>query len=137
MSNKDKIIEALNKDLTMELAAIIQYMWQHVMATGMESPAFREKMKEVAIEEMRHAETFAERIVWLGGVPSTQAAHIHVGGSLDKMIDANIKGEREAIDTYKSQLDLVRDDPVTHKMLVEIIQDEEEHLDFLLSLKGE
>lgn len=132
--DKEKVIAALNHDLALELAAITQYMWQHVMARGIYSPAFRDRIKAIAIDEMKHAEALAERIVWLGGTPITEPTHIHVGGDLGKMTADDIKAEREAIQTYREQLELVKDDPVTHRLLVKLIEDEEEHLDFFESL---
>ena len=64
-----KIIDALNMDRAFELAAIIQYMGHHYEAEGLESPALIEIFKKTSIDEMKHAELLAERIVYLGGMP--------------------------------------------------------------------
>ena len=58
----DELIELLQRTVARELQVVIQYMWQHVRATGMKSPAIADELKIVAIEEMKHAETAAERL---------------------------------------------------------------------------
>ena len=81
-----KIIDALNKDRADELGAIIQYMGHHYTADGMESPAIVGIFKTTAIDEMKHAEMLAERIVYLGGDPVNKPSDIKKGGDLKKMI---------------------------------------------------
>lgn len=124
-----KIVEALNTALGMELGAIVQYMWHHVMAEGMESPEIAEMFKKTSIDEMRHAEKLAERIDYYGGVPTTKPSEIKVGGDLKKMIEDDLAGELMAIKTYKQFIKLAADegDPVTRLMLEEILTQEEDH----------
>ncbi len=52
MANK-KLLDGLNKAIAMDLRATIQYMWQHVMARGMESEAVGEVFKDIAMQEMK------------------------------------------------------------------------------------
>ncbi len=66
-----ELLEALNNALTDELAAIIQYMYHHIMGRGMASPAILDMFKSNSVDEMKHAEAIAERIDLLGGVPTT------------------------------------------------------------------
>lgn len=124
-----KIIDALNTALGMELGAIVQYMWHHVMAEGMESPEIAEMFRETSMDEMKHAEKLAERIDYYGGVPTTKPAEIKVGGGLRKMIEDDLAGELTAIKTYKEFIKLAVEegDPVTRLMLEEILTDEEDH----------
>jgi bacterioferritin len=65
-----KIIDLLNVDRAYELAAIIQYLGHHYEVAGMESPSLQDIFKETSIDEMKHAEELAERIVFLGGIPT-------------------------------------------------------------------
>lgn len=129
--SREKLIKALNDDLALELAAITQYMWHHVMAEGLESPEISEMFRKIAIDEMKHAEKLAERINYLGGTPVTKPGEIKVGGDLKKMIKDDIDGERMAIKLYKEHLKLAEEagDPVTRRILEEIIMDEEGHDD--------
>ena len=55
MATKEDVINALNNALSEELAAIIQYMYHHVMATGRESPAIADMFRKFAMDEMKHA----------------------------------------------------------------------------------
>jgi bacterioferritin len=125
-----ELIDALNEDISYELAAIIQYMWHHVMASGVESPAIIDRFRLVAMDEMRHAEMLAERIDLLGGVPTTELAAIQVGGNLRKMIQDDVTGEELAVRMYKEHIKLADglDDPISRRMLEDILADEERHL---------
>lgn len=135
---KEKLIDALNEDLALELGAITQYMWHHAMAEGKESPAISDLFRKISIVEMRHAEAFAERIVYLGGTPTTKPAEIKMGGDLNKMMEDDLAGERRAIKQYKVHMKLADDmgDPITRRMLEDIIRDEEEHDDQWSTILG-
>jgi bacterioferritin len=124
-----KIIDALNTALGMELGAIVQYMWHHVMVEGVESPEIAEMFRKTAIDEMKHAEKLAERIDYYGGVPTTKPGEIMIGGDMKKMIEDDLAGELTAIDTYKEFIRLAAEegDPVTRLLLEEILTDEEDH----------
>jgi bacterioferritin len=123
------LIQALNNDLADELAAVIQYMYHHVMGRGPASPAILDLFKSTSIAEMKHAEALAERIDLLGGVPTIEISPIKVGGGLTKMIRDDLAAENSAIKMYKSHIKLAakEDDPVTRHLLEEILEDEEGH----------
>jgi len=57
----------MNKGIARELQVSIQYMWQHVMVTGLKGAMVEDTFKEIAITEMKHAEEIAERLAVLGG----------------------------------------------------------------------
>jgi len=58
-------------------------------------------LKSVAIAGMKHAEVIAERLVYLGGKPTTKPAPVFIGESLKEMISQNAKDEENAIKLYK------------------------------------
>lgn len=58
-ADRPKIIKALNMDLGLEIGAIVQYLYHHVMAEGMESPAIIGLFEKIAKDEMEHMETLA------------------------------------------------------------------------------
>src|SRR5512144_3096363 len=101
-------------------------MWHHVMADGLPSPAIKEIFKQIAIQEMRHAESFAERLDQLGGVPTTQPWPIQVGGDLRKMIQDDVKAEEEAVTLYREGIKIATelDDPVTRHLFEDILAQE-------------
>ena len=127
----EKIVEALNKDRADELAAIIQYMGHHYEAEGVESPAVIEMFKKTAMAEMKHAEMLGERIVYLGGAPTTKPSNILRGGNLKKMVQDDLDTENKAIKQYKEHIKLCADegDSTTRLMLENILSDEEGHAD--------
>lgn len=135
---KKELIDALNQDLSLELGAITQYMWHHVMASGAESPSISQLFREISIVEMKHAEALAERIVYLGGTPTTKPSEIKMGGDLKKMMEDDLAGERHAIKLYKEHLKLAErlGDSTTRMMLEKIIGDEEEHDDKWSTILG-
>jgi bacterioferritin len=123
------LIDALNVAVSDELASIIQYEWHHVMAQGIASPAILEMFESHAMDEMRHAYMFAERIDLLGGDLTVELHPIKVGGSLTKMIQDDLDGEYQAIAMYKDYIKLAEknDDPVTRRMLESALENEENH----------
>jgi bacterioferritin len=130
------LIDLLNQAIAREIQVSIQYMWQHVQWIGVDHFAVSDKLKEIAVQEMKHAEKIAERLWYLEGVPTTKPAQITVGGSLPQMIGLDIKAEVEAIELYK-KIQKVADeegDPTTRFIFEGILEDEEEHHDFFTSL---
>ena len=124
-----EIIEALNRDLSDELAAIVQYMWHHVTGTGFESQAITAQMRLTSLDEMRHAELLAERIDYLGGVPTATLSKVYMGGELRKLVQDDLDGENRAIAQYKTHIKLCQEigDSTTRLMLETILTDEENH----------
>ncbi|MHB0868797.1 MAG: ferritin-like domain-containing protein [Chloroflexota bacterium] len=124
-----RLLDVLNQSIARELQVSIQYMWHHVMAVGLESPAVKDIFKQIAIVEMKHAESFAERLDYLGGVPTTKPDPIAEGGTLQQMIQDDLKAELEAIQLYKEgiRLSIESQDPVSRLLFEEILETEEEH----------
>ena len=124
-----KLLDLLNDAIAREISVSIQYVWHHVMATGMRSPEVRDKLREIAIQEMKHAEEIAERLDYLGGVPTTKPTPIDVGGTLKEMIKQDLNKEEEAIRLYKQIIKVAQneDDTTTRLLFEEILSDEEDH----------
>ena len=135
----EKLMNLLNQSIARELAVSIQYMWHHIMAVGIESPAVTDIFKKIAIVEMKHAEKIAERLDYLGGVPTTKPSEIKVGGDLKKMLRDDLEAEKEAITLYKQVIKTAEEegDIVTRRLFEEILADEEEHENTFKTLLGE
>lgn len=129
--NKQRIVAALNEDLSGELGAIMQYLWHHFTGEGPESPFLLELFKETALDEMKHLSLLAERIVYLGGEPTTTIMPFAKGGDLRRMVEDDLKAEEEAIRRYREHIKLCEEegDYATRLMLEQILSDEERHAD--------
>ena len=125
-----RLLDLLNQSIARELQVSVQYMWHHVMCVGLTSPSAKEVFKELAIEEMKHLESFAERLDQLGGVPTTSPSPILVGGDLRKMLQDDLVAEQEAVAMYGGGVKLCAEigDPVSRLLFEEILTDEEDHL---------
>lgn len=132
-----KLLDWLNKAIAREMQVSVQYMWQHVQWAGVEHFAVSEEFKSIAVAEMKHAEKIAERLWYLGGIPTTKPATITVGGELWEMVDNDIKAELEAVEMYRRIICDAEEegDTTTAFIFREILEEEEEHHDFFSSLK--
>lgn len=132
-----KLKDLLNQAIAREIQVSVQYMWQHVQWMGVEHFAVSGEFKTIAVAEMKHAEKIAERLWYLGGVPTTKPSPINIGGELWEMVDNDIKAEVEAIELYKKIEGVAEaEGDVTTRFIFEsILEDEEAHHDFFTSLK--
>ncbi|MEM2027097.1 MAG: ferritin-like domain-containing protein [Candidatus Bathyarchaeia archaeon] len=138
MASKE-LLDLLNDAIARELQVSIQYMWQHVQWSGVKGFAVQEELKKIAITEMKHAESIAERLFYLGGTPTTKPSEIFVGKTLKEMIERDVKDEENAIKLYKEIIEKARkENDVTTAFLFEgILKDEEEHHDFFTTILEE
>jgi bacterioferritin len=130
------LLDMLNEAIAREMQVAIQYMWQHVQWSGVKGFAVHDELKSISLMEMKHAETIAERLFYLGGVPTTKPSPIFVGTTLDEMIKQNVKDEENAIILYKQIVEMARkeDDETTNRLFREILQQEEGHHDTFTTL---
>ena len=135
----DKLRGMLNDAIAREIAVSIQYMWQHVQVIGVKGVAVQDQFKQVAIVEMKHAESIAERLWYLEGTPTTKPTPIAVGDSLKEFLEHDVKAEEDAILLYKQIIKLAQDegDITTAFMFKEILEDEEEHHDLFTTMLEE
>ena len=134
-----KLLDLLNQAIAREIQVSVQYMWQHVLWKGVKGFAVKDALKGIAIQEMKHAEAIAERLNYLGGIPTTKPAPIFVGNTLREMIEQDRKDEEGAIALYKRIIDTAgkEGDDVTGHMFREILSEEEEHHDVFSTLLEE
>lgn len=126
----EKLQDMLNQAIARELQVSIQYMWQHIMVKGMYAEAVGPVFRTTALAEMLHAELIAERLDYLGGIPTTEPRTITVGGSApEEMLRLDVKAEEEAIAMYKEIIKLAdqEEDITTRKLFEDILREEENH----------
>jgi bacterioferritin len=133
-----KVIDLLNQARQRELSAISQYMVQHYELANDDYGKLAKVLKATAIAEMKHAEALAERILFLGGVPSTKPdAEAKKGQPLADKMATDIALEAQAIQLYNeaavacaAALDLVSKD-----LFEALLRDENAHLDEFINIK--
>ena len=130
---KQNVIDVLNKARAMELRAITQYMNQHYNLDDMDYGELAAKMKLIAIDEMRHAEQFAERIKEIGGEPVTgHEGKIEKGQKVESIFPFDADLEDNTMDTYNQFLLVCRDngDSTSMKLFEQIIDEEQIHFNY-------
>lgn len=134
MRGDPKVIEYLNKGLRSELTAINQY-WLHYRI--LDNWGFKElakKWREESIEEMRHADKFAERILFLDGFPNMQVLDpLRIGQNVQEVLECDLAAEHEARNLYQEAATYCHSvkDYVSRDLFEELMKDEEHHIDFL------
>ena len=130
---KKKVVEVLNKARSMELHAIHQYMNQHYNLDDMDYGELAAKIKLIAIDEMRHAEMFAERIKELGGEPTTDlAAKVEKAQKLETVFPFDAGLEDETMDVYNRFILVCREngDSTSMKLFETIVDEEQAHYNY-------
>ena len=134
MKGDPKVIEFLNKALTNELTAINQYWLHYRVLADWGVSKLAEYERHESIDEMKHADVLAERILFLGGLPNFQAIHkLKVGETVEEILKADLAVEMEAIPLLKDAIahcETVRD-YTSREIFERILENEEEHVDFL------
>jgi len=129
-----KVIEYLNEALKNELTAVNQY-WLHYRLLdnwGMAKLAHFERHE--SIDEMKHADKLAERILFLDGLPNFQLlGRLKIGETVEEILHSDLALENEAIPLLKDGIahcEAVRD-YVSRDLLADILENEEDHVDIL------
>ena len=136
-TRRKKVIEVLNKARSMELRAIHQYMNQHYGLDDMDYGELAGNLKLIAIDEMRHAEAFAERVKELGGEPTTEKdGKVKPGQKVEAMFPFDANLEDNTIDIYNQFLLTCQQngDSVSAKLFETIIDDEQAHFNYFDSV---
>jgi len=154
-----QFLDLLNEALARELQVSVQYMLQHAIGAGQAvagtvQPSSDKQvkfvashslyflpgatLKKIAITEMRHAEAISERIVLLGGEPTTQPSKITVDKTIKAMLENDQEQERSAIELYKTIITNAekKNDGQTAGLFRTILKDEEKHHQTFSALLG-
>ena len=134
-----KVIDLLNKARSRELTAISQYMAQHYELEDQDFGKLATKLKEIAIQEMKHAEKLAERILFLKGEPTSKPdAVAKKGQKIQEMLTTNIALEAQAIKMYNeaSVTCATEKDQISKELFEELLKDEEIHLNIFENVKN-
>ncbi|QIL81109.1 bacterioferritin [Diaphorobacter sp. HDW4A] len=134
MQGDPQVIAHLQAQLKNELTAINQYFLHYRMLKHWGFDKLAKKEYEESIGEMKHADKIMDRIFMLDGLPNLQdLAKLQVGEDVPEILECDLRSERGAQATIKDGIahcETVRD-YVSRDLLQEILEDTEEHIDFL------
>ncbi len=130
---RQKVIDVLNQARAKELQAISQYMNQHYNLDNMDYGDMAAKLKLIAVDEMRHAEMFADRIKELDGEPTSDpAAPTEKAQKVEAVFLFNANLEDATMAAYNEFLLICREngDAATAKLFEAIIDEEQIHFNY-------
>jgi bacterioferritin len=134
MKGNEKILKTLNDLLADELTAINQYMVESEMCANWGYEKLHEAIEQRAITEMKHAEKLIGRLLFLEGVPIVSNLNkINIGATVDAQLKNDHEAEHTAIQAYNQGIKLAVEvgDNGTRDLFEEILEDEEEHIDWI------
>jgi bacterioferritin len=133
MKGNPKVLHELNQALREELTAINQYFLHAEMCENWGYNRLSEYIKKQSIGEMKHAEALIERILFLDGTPTMQPLELKVGGNIKEMIESDLELEISAVKQYNAAVQIATEqkDNGTRDLLVVLLKDEEDHVDWL------
>ena len=134
MQGDARVIEYLNRGLRSELTAINQYWLHYRVLDNWGYKELAKKWRKESIEEMEHADRFVQRIIFLEGFANLQVLDpLRIGQTVEEIIAADLAAERDAHRLYTEAADYcfsIRD-YVSKELFDDLLEDEEEHIDFL------
>ena len=133
MKGNPKVIEHLNRALREELTAINQYFVHAEMCENWGYTKLAKYIKKQSIDEMKHAETIMERILFLDGTPSMEPLALNIGKDVRAMIQNDLHLEIDAVAMYNEAVLIATEekDNGSRDLFVALLKDEEEHVDWL------
>ncbi len=139
MQGDPKVLDALNRALTIELTAINQYFCQAKMCKNWGFTHLAKKHYEESLGEMKHAELIIDRVLFLDGVPEIARYDvIRVGANVKEQLQNDLQLEMGGVKHYNAAIELCRQlgDNGTRDMLEPILRESEEHVDWLETQLG-
>jgi bacterioferritin len=140
MKGNDKVIAVLNNLLSDELTAISQYMVHAEMCDNWRYEKLSKVVEERAITEMKHAEKLIARILFLDGLPVvSNLKKINIGADIEAQLNNDLAAEYGAVAGYNEGIKLAYElgDNGSRELMDSILNDEEEHVDWLEAQIGQ
>ena len=134
MKGDAKVIDYLNRGLRSELTAINQYWLHYRILDNWGYKEMAKQWREESIEEMRHADRFTDRILFLEGFPNMQVLDPRrIGQSIEDLLECDLAAEVDARALYLEAANHCEavGDRVSKNLFEDLMKDEEHHIDFL------
>ena len=129
--SKQNIIDSLNIILTNELSAINQYFLHYKLLQSFGLNKMAQKSYQESIEEMKHAETIMDRIIFLKGKPTMDKMNkLLIGDNVEQILQNDLKLEIHAIKSLNTAIKTCEEgeDRVTQNLLEDILSSEDAHM---------
>ena len=139
MQGSERVIDCLNRVLLNELTAINQYFLHSRMLKNWGITGLAKHEYEESVDEMRHADKLIERILFLDGLPNLQdIGKLFVGESAKEILECDLRLEEFAIPVVREGVAACEEeaDYVSRELLEEILEGEEDHVDWLETQLG-
>ena len=139
MKGNEKVITCINDLLSDELTAINQYMVHSEMCANWGYEKLHQITEQRAIQEMKHAEKLAERILYLKGEPTSKPDGVaKKGQKIQEMLTTDFGLEAQAIKMYNdaSVVCAAEKDQISKEVFEELLKDEEDHLNTFENIKA-
>ncbi len=136
MKSQSNILTALNRILTFELTSINQYFLHARMYKNWGLEELNDKDYKKSIKDMKQADKIIERVLFLEGLPNLQKLEkLRIGENTEEMLRCNLDFEMEQIAALREVITLCEKerDYVSREMLDEILEEEEQHVDWIES----
>ena len=134
MKGDAKVLKLLNEALKNELTATNQYWLHYRLLDNMGVHKLAQFERSESIDEMKHADRLAERILFLDGLPNFQAlGRLHIGENVEEILRGDLELEMEALGQLKGAIahcEKVKD-YVSRDLFADILENEEQHVDTL------
>ncbi len=140
MQGSERVIDCLNRVLLNELTAINQYFLHSRMLKNWGIAGLAKHEYEESVDEMRHADKLIERILFLDGLPNLQdIGKLFVGESAKEILECDLRLEEFAIPVVREGVAACEEeaDYVSRELLEEILEGEEDHVDWLETQLGQ
>jgi len=134
MKGDAKVIELLNEALKNELTAVNQYWLHYRLLDNLGIDRLAEFERHESIDEMKHADELAERILFLDGLPNFQMlGRLRIGENVEEILKADLELELEAVAQLKGAIAHCEKvhDYASRELFAKILTNEEEHVDTL------
>jgi bacterioferritin len=134
MKGNPKVLAALNEALKEELTAINQYFLHAEMCENWHYDKLAAHIRKESIDEMKHAESLIERILFLDGTPTmTEAMQLTVGANVKMQLESDLALEIKAVEMYNRCVRIAREegDNASRELFDRLLREEEAHVDWL------
>jgi bacterioferritin len=134
MKGVKEVVDLLNEVLAGELVAINQYFLHSKICKNWGFNRLAERSRAESIDEMKHAEKLADRILFLDGLPNFQRLdQLHIGQTVPEQMRSDLGLELKAVKLLNDGIALCREkgDNASEALLTELLVSEENHVDWL------